>query len=101
MYHYSQECLVVYSLAGSSHQCGETAKFIYLIRGPGAYELPKVVECSTEFSFLHVLMLKCKPCCQIQIVNIEVAELAVWPCDDTKACCVLQANSRHLKSERA
>ena len=36
-----------------------------------------------------------------KLPNIEVAELAVWPCDDTKACCVLQANSCHLKSERA
>jgi len=49
--------------------------------------------------FLRVLMLKCKPCCKLP--NIEVAELAVWSYDDTKACCVLQANSCHLKSERA
>jgi len=33
--------------------------------------------------------------------DIEVTDLAVWPCDSTKACCVLQANSCHLNSERA
>ena len=30
---------------------GEIVKFIYLIKGPGANELPKVVECSTANSF--------------------------------------------------
>jgi len=35
-----------------------------------------------------------------KLPNIEVAKLAVWPCDSTKACCVLQAYSCHLKSER-
>jgi len=28
-----------------------------------------------------------------KLPNIEVAELAVWSCDGTKAYCVLQANS--------
>ena len=42
--------MVVCSLAtakGVHTSGGETVKFIYLIKGPGAYELPKVVECST------------------------------------------------------
>jgi len=36
-----------------------------------------------------------------KLPNIEVTELAVQPCDNTKACCVLQTYSCHLKSERA
>ena len=51
LYHYSQERLVVCSLATAKgvHTSGGnlTVKFIYLIKGPGAYGLPKVVECST------------------------------------------------------
>ena len=84
------------------HQWGETVKFIYLIKGPGAYELPKVVECFTAnfivywwWNVNHAAKFKiCK------LSNIEVAELAVWHCDGTKACFVLQASSCHLKSER-
>ena len=56
---------------------------------------------SVLLQILRVLTWKYKPCCRIQIVNIEYAELAVWPRDGTKACCVLQANSCHLKSARA
>jgi len=54
LYHYSQEHLVVCSLAtakGVHTNGGETVKFIYLIKGPGAYELPKVIECSTANFF--------------------------------------------------
>ena len=37
-----------------------------------------------------------------KLPNIEVTELAVWPCDNTKLkACVLQAYSCHFKSERA
>ena len=44
--------MVVCSLAtctakGVHASGGKHVKFIYLIKGPGAYELPKVVECST------------------------------------------------------
>ena len=45
LYHYSQERLVVYSLAIQLREWGN------LIKGPGAYELPKVVECSTANFF--------------------------------------------------
>ena len=36
-----------------------------------------------------------------KLPNIDaVAELAVWPHDGANACCVLQGNGCHLKSER-
>jgi len=57
-------------------------------KGTGAYELPKVVECSTANLYLYWCWnvnhaAKCK------LPSIEVAELAVWPCNNTKACCVM------------
>jgi len=57
LYHYSQERLLVYmySLA-AAHTSG--VKFIYLIKGPGAYELPKSANFLTTLSDGDVSRLK-------------------------------------------
>jgi len=57
LYHYSQEHLVVYmySLA-TAHNSG--VKFVYLLKGPGAYELPNSADFLTILSDGDVSRLK-------------------------------------------
>ena len=50
LYHYSQERGLQVLSCSSSHQWGKTVKFIYLIKGPGAYELPDSANFLTSLS---------------------------------------------------
>ena len=50
LYHSSQERGLQVLSCYSSHQWGKTVKFIYLIKGPGAYELPNSANFLTTLS---------------------------------------------------